>query len=194
MPIRDWNRTDKDSKTIDLVFKEEFLLNNIYDCKNVFVTSDGNVILGTCTYPNGDIYTGEYENGTRHGYGIYKYADGDIYKGYWENDKLQDIEQNQYQEKRDAQPLNQSLSAAKNPKLELIDEEEKKSEKEFASPKLNLDGKNLSTSLKPSSTPHTDVALGGMKFVSKDNSTKKPILVIKKRDIVKLEQSLGPNL
>lgn len=29
---------------------------------------------GKATLPNGDIYEGEYENGKRHGYGIYKYA------------------------------------------------------------------------------------------------------------------------
>jgi hypothetical protein len=37
----------------------------------------------TITYPNGDVYTGELQNGQRHGKGRMKYANGRFYSGEW---------------------------------------------------------------------------------------------------------------
>ena len=39
-------------------------------------------------YPNGDIYTGEWMNDTRHGRGEYQYSDEDMtYIGMWRHGK-----------------------------------------------------------------------------------------------------------
>ena len=40
------------------------------------------------TYPNGDIYEGNYEGGMRHGKGIMKFADGRQYRGKWRLDMV----------------------------------------------------------------------------------------------------------
>ena len=37
--------------------------------------------IGTYTFSNGDVYTGEYRNGHRTGHGTYKYANGNTYEG-----------------------------------------------------------------------------------------------------------------
>lgn len=42
---------------------------------------------GTCTFENGDIYSGYWHNGLRHGYGEIRYANGDEYKGDWKAGK-----------------------------------------------------------------------------------------------------------
>ena len=39
--------------------------------------------FGTYTWPNGEKYVGEWENGERHGYGKFSYFDGDVYVGEW---------------------------------------------------------------------------------------------------------------
>ena len=38
---------------------------------------------GKETYPNGDIYQGEWLNDLKDGQGVLKYADGHIYDGTW---------------------------------------------------------------------------------------------------------------
>ena len=47
----------------------------------------GDCYNGTSSYrfPNGDIYTGNYESGFRNGYGVYKFRNGDVYTGYFVN-------------------------------------------------------------------------------------------------------------
>ena len=40
------------------------------------------------TYPNGDVYEGDWSNDKRHGNGKYTYANGDIDEGIWDNDKV----------------------------------------------------------------------------------------------------------
>lgn len=45
--------------------------------------------LKTITYPNGDVYTGEFKNGQRHGRGHMKYANGREYHGEWAADQRQ---------------------------------------------------------------------------------------------------------
>ena len=41
-----------------------------------------------CKTENGDLYAGEWRQGQRHGYGVYKYKEsGAKYSGFWENDK-----------------------------------------------------------------------------------------------------------
>lgn len=39
-------------------------------------------------YANGNIYEGDWQNGSRNGYGVQKYANGDVYTGEWK-DNLQ---------------------------------------------------------------------------------------------------------
>jgi hypothetical protein len=40
---------------------------------------------GTCTWPNGDKYVGEFLNDTMHGIGTMYYADSNRYEGHWKN-------------------------------------------------------------------------------------------------------------
>lgn len=37
------------------------------------------------TYKNGDVYFGEFYNGRRHGYGVYRWANGDLWYGSYQN-------------------------------------------------------------------------------------------------------------
>lgn len=46
---------------------------------------DGN---GVATYPDGSVYTGEWSNGQRHGYGTYTTADTE-YTGQWQQDSIE---------------------------------------------------------------------------------------------------------
>lgn len=41
---------------------------------------------GTCRWPDGTEYTGEWVNDKKHGYGELRRPDGHLYKGYFEND------------------------------------------------------------------------------------------------------------
>lgn len=43
------------------------------------------------TYPNGEIYDGEYVNGIREGKGNYTYLNGDVYEGDWKENKRDGI-------------------------------------------------------------------------------------------------------
>ncbi|MEM9936921.1 MAG: hypothetical protein AAF824_25050, partial [Bacteroidota bacterium] len=43
---------------------------------------------GVYSYPNGDLYKGEWRSAKRHGYGTYKMATGDQYEGYWARDAM----------------------------------------------------------------------------------------------------------
>jgi len=52
-------------------------------------TSIGFTGKGKASYPNGDQYEGQYENGQRQGTGVYTYASGDIFTGTYEaNEKI----------------------------------------------------------------------------------------------------------
>ena len=51
----------------------------IYDEKNGY---------GTNTFPNGDVYTGEWKDDKYHGKGTKTYADGTDEEGIWENSSL----------------------------------------------------------------------------------------------------------
>ena len=42
---------------------------------------------GTVTFPEGDNYEGDWENGEKHGQGTYIFQDGDKYVGEWNNGK-----------------------------------------------------------------------------------------------------------
>ncbi len=54
--------------------------------RNELNERDGN---GTAHYTNGDVYTGQFLKGKRHGLGIYKYFENQVqvafYDGYWNN-------------------------------------------------------------------------------------------------------------
>lgn len=43
--------------------------------------------LPTLTLENGSVYTGEWKNGMKDGFGIHHWPDGSIYEGDWKNDK-----------------------------------------------------------------------------------------------------------
>jgi len=43
---------------------------------------------GKYTYPNGDVYEGEFRYGRRSGKGKLTYANGDVYEGDWENNAI----------------------------------------------------------------------------------------------------------
>ena len=48
--------------------------------------SDGNVHgRAKCTYPDGEVYVGEYQHGQKHGHGTYNYADGAVYVGEYQH-------------------------------------------------------------------------------------------------------------
>jgi hypothetical protein len=49
-------------------------------------TNDKQTGRGTKYYSNG-VYTGEFVNGIRQGYGVYVWESNNRYEGYWENDK-----------------------------------------------------------------------------------------------------------
>ena len=40
---------------------------------------------GICTYPDGSVYEGAFDNGYRRGEGIYTKTDGSVYEGAWDN-------------------------------------------------------------------------------------------------------------
>ena len=42
---------------------------------------------GRTVFKNGDTYEGEYSRGKRHGYGVYTFPDGERYEGQWFNDQ-----------------------------------------------------------------------------------------------------------
>ena len=42
---------------------------------------------GTKSYSNGDVYTGDWKFGQRHGQGIYKWANGGEYRGAYVDDR-----------------------------------------------------------------------------------------------------------
>jgi hypothetical protein len=56
-----------------------------------FVTADGEektssrdyTGFATATYPDGEIYEGDFIEGIREGNGIYRYITGDVYSGQW---------------------------------------------------------------------------------------------------------------
>ena len=41
------------------------------------------------TFPNGDVYDGEWKDDKKQGQGKYTWASGDIYDGDWLDDKMQ---------------------------------------------------------------------------------------------------------
>jgi len=45
-------------------------------------------VPGVTTWPNGQVYTGNYENDKRHGQGRMEHPDGRTEEGMWENDKF----------------------------------------------------------------------------------------------------------
>jgi hypothetical protein len=49
-------------------------------------SNDKQTGTGTKYYSNG-VYTGEFVNGIRHGYGVYVWESNNRYEGYWSNDK-----------------------------------------------------------------------------------------------------------
>lgn len=62
----------------------------VTEAGETLTTSRGFNGRGTATYPGGDTYEGQFNEGVRHGEGVYKYVpkgedQQDIYKGQWEN-------------------------------------------------------------------------------------------------------------
>ena len=43
--------------------------------------------MGIFTFFNEDCYTGEFKDGRRNGYGLFKYDDGSVDQGSWMNDE-----------------------------------------------------------------------------------------------------------
>ena len=51
--------------------------------------SRGNVHgMAKCTWPDGEVYIGEYQHGKKHGHGTYNYADGSVYVGEYQRSKM----------------------------------------------------------------------------------------------------------
>ena len=50
-------------------------------------SSTWNNCFGTYTWPSGDIYVGEFKDGTGHGHGTITYPDGEKYVGGWKDGK-----------------------------------------------------------------------------------------------------------
>ena len=44
---------------------------------------------GECSYPNGDVYKGEFKLDRREGPGLYTWADGKRFEGEWKNDRME---------------------------------------------------------------------------------------------------------
>jgi hypothetical protein len=42
-------------------------------------------------YSNHDIYYGEFKDGRKHGWGVYKFFSGSVYEGPWERGRLHGI-------------------------------------------------------------------------------------------------------
>lgn len=40
---------------------------------------------GVYTWPDGRIYSGNFQNDQRNGFGVYEWGDGRVYKGFFEN-------------------------------------------------------------------------------------------------------------
>ena len=51
------------------------------------VDENGRVTRGPVTLKNGAIYTGQWLNGVRDGFGSQMWPDGSRYEGYWRSDK-----------------------------------------------------------------------------------------------------------
>lgn len=45
------------------------------------------LVKGVYYYQNGDVYSGQFQNGTKHGQGVFHYvSSGEFYEGEWKND------------------------------------------------------------------------------------------------------------
>ena len=64
-------------------------------------TSRGYNGRATAKYPNGDTYDGQYINGYRVGFGVYRYANGEKYEGEWNDNHKHGIGKMSYVKKGD---------------------------------------------------------------------------------------------
>ena len=73
----------------------------------IFVTEQGETKdtsrdytgYATATYPNGEIYEGDFEDGIRQGTGTYRYLNGNVYAGKWKENRKHGIGKMTYSEK-----------------------------------------------------------------------------------------------
>lgn len=42
---------------------------------------------GTIRYRNGEVYQGDFKDGKKHGFGIYKWTDGSVFEGWYSEDR-----------------------------------------------------------------------------------------------------------
>ena len=57
--------------------------------KEVPMDSIGNVHgMAKCTWPDGEVYIGEYQHGEKHGHGTCNYAEGHVYVGEYQHGKM----------------------------------------------------------------------------------------------------------
>jgi len=59
--------------------------NGVNESSVEFNNNDDSKRQGTEEYDDGSIYTGEFQNGERHGKGTYEFSSGDKYSGDWKN-------------------------------------------------------------------------------------------------------------
>ena len=68
----------------------------VFNCGDIYsgeVSIDGQRSgQGTCRYPNGDVYQGEWRDGREEGHGICTYGDGDVFRGRWKDGEMADGE------------------------------------------------------------------------------------------------------